>query len=180
MRTVWTVRVQAETVGTRGTRPRRGEDWHYSTWRTDSCPGSRRSRNQLEEYFSGYRKDSKTRQADPKRGREELIEQAGLEWFCPGCFHCTSLVSRPPMPPFANRVKQHLLKGARAAVPALWHLEMNNGLVVAQRRSILTAVDVDQAVIDLEPFVARAVDRKQCRFRSPVFGNSASLSAIGL
>ena len=63
-----------------------------------------------------------------------------------------------PMPPFANRVKQHLLKGARAVVPALWHLEMSNGLVVAQRRSILTAADVDQAVIDLEQFVAQAVD----------------------
>jgi predicted nucleic acid-binding protein len=63
-----------------------------------------------------------------------------------------------PMPPFANRVKQHLLKGARAVVPALWHFEMSNGLVVAQRRSILTAADVDQAVIDLELFVAQAVD----------------------
>jgi len=63
-----------------------------------------------------------------------------------------------PMPPFANRVKQHLLKGARAVVPALWHLEMSNGLVVAQRRSILTAADVDQAVIDLEQFVTLAVD----------------------
>ena len=58
----------------------------------------------------------------------------------------------------SNRVKQHLLKGARAVVPALWHLEMSNGLVVAQRRSILTAADVDQAVIDLEQFVAQAVD----------------------
>jgi len=63
-----------------------------------------------------------------------------------------------PMPPFANRVKQHLLKGARAVVPALWHLEMSNGLLVAQRRSILTAADVDQAVIDLEQFVTQAVD----------------------
>lgn len=63
-----------------------------------------------------------------------------------------------PMPPFANRVKQHLLKGARAVVPALWHLEMSNGLVVALRRSILTATDVDQAVIDLEQFVTQAVD----------------------
>ena len=63
-----------------------------------------------------------------------------------------------PMPPFANRVKQHLLKGARAVVPALWHLEMSNGLAVAQRRAILTAADVDQAVIDLEQFVAQAVD----------------------
>jgi predicted nucleic acid-binding protein len=63
-----------------------------------------------------------------------------------------------PMPSFANRVKQHILKGARAVVPVLWHLEMSNGLRVAQRRSILTAADVDQAVIDLEQFVAQAVD----------------------
>ena len=63
-----------------------------------------------------------------------------------------------PMPPLAKRVKQHLLKGARAVVPALWHLEMSNGLVVAQRRSILTAADVDQAVIDLEQLVAQAVN----------------------
>ncbi len=63
-----------------------------------------------------------------------------------------------PMPPFANRIKQHLLKGARAVGPALWHLEMSNGLGVAQRRSILTAADVDQAVIDLEQFVTQAVD----------------------
>jgi predicted nucleic acid-binding protein len=35
---------------------------------------------------------------------------------------------------------------------------MSNGLVVAQRRSILTAADVDQAVIDLEQFIAQAVD----------------------
>ena len=63
-----------------------------------------------------------------------------------------------PMPSFANRVKQHLLTGARAVVPALWHLGMSNGLVVAQRRSILTAADVDQAVVDLEQFVAQAVD----------------------
>jgi hypothetical protein len=43
-----------------------------------------------------------------------------------------------PMPGYANRVKQFFLKGARAVVPALWHLEMNNGLAVAERRSILT------------------------------------------
>ncbi len=55
-------------------------------------------------------------------------------------------------------IKQHLLKGARAVVPALWHLEMSNGLVVAQRRSILTAADVDQTVIELEQFIAQAVD----------------------
>jgi predicted nucleic acid-binding protein len=63
-----------------------------------------------------------------------------------------------PVPAYANRVKQFFLKGGRAVVPALWHLEMSNGLVVAQRRSILTSADVDQAVIDIEQLVAHAVD----------------------
>jgi len=63
-----------------------------------------------------------------------------------------------PMPAYANRVKQFFLKGVRAVVPALWHLEMSNGLFVAERRSILTPADVDQAVIDIEQLVAHAVD----------------------
>jgi predicted nucleic acid-binding protein len=63
-----------------------------------------------------------------------------------------------PVPLYANRVKQFFLKGARAVVPALWHLEMSNGLAVAERRSILTAADVDQAIIDIEQIVVQAVD----------------------
>jgi hypothetical protein len=38
-----------------------------------------------------------------------------------------------PVPVYANRVKQVFLKGIRAVVPALWHLEMSNGLVVAEK-----------------------------------------------
>ena len=63
-----------------------------------------------------------------------------------------------PMPPYANRVKQFFLKGVRAVVPALWHLEMSNGLVVAERRSILTAADIDQALIDIEQIAAASMD----------------------
>ena len=63
-----------------------------------------------------------------------------------------------PMPNYANRVKQFFLRGIRAVVPTLWHLEMSNGLAVAERRSILTPADVDQAMIDIEQIVAQAVD----------------------
>jgi len=62
------------------------------------------------------------------------------------------------VPVYANRVKQVLLKGVRAVVPALWHLEMSNGLVVAERRSILTSADVDQAMMDIEQIGVQAVD----------------------
>ena len=63
-----------------------------------------------------------------------------------------------PVPVYANRVKQMFLKGTRAVVPALWHLEMGNGLAIAERRSVLTSADVDRAMINLEQIVTQAVD----------------------
>jgi len=60
--------------------------------------------------------------------------------------------------PYADRVKHLLIKGGRAVVPALWHLEMSNGLAVAERRSILSTADVDQALLDIEQIVAQGVD----------------------
>jgi predicted nucleic acid-binding protein len=63
-----------------------------------------------------------------------------------------------PLPAYANRVKQLLIKGDRALVPALWHLEMSNGLAVAERHSILSRGDVDLALLNLEQLVARAID----------------------
>lgn len=62
------------------------------------------------------------------------------------------------VPPYAERVKQLLIKGGRAAVPALWHLEMSNGLAVAERRSILDAASVDQALLTIEQIVSQRVD----------------------
>lgn len=63
-----------------------------------------------------------------------------------------------PLPPYAKRVMQLVIKGQRAVVPALWHLEMSNGLAVAQRRSILTSADVEDALSHLEQLLARAID----------------------
>jgi predicted nucleic acid-binding protein len=63
-----------------------------------------------------------------------------------------------PLPPYAKRVMQLVIKGQRAVVPALWHLEMTNGLAVAERRSILTGADVDHALLNIEQLLARAID----------------------
>ena len=52
-----------------------------------------------------------------------------------------------PLPSYAKRVMQLVIKGQRAVVPALWHLEMSNGLAVAERRSILTSADVEHALL---------------------------------
>lgn len=61
------------------------------------------------------------------------------------------------MPIYARRVKQLLIREARAVVPALWHLELSNSLAMAERRSILRKADIDQAMIDIEQIVAQAV-----------------------
>jgi predicted nucleic acid-binding protein len=63
-----------------------------------------------------------------------------------------------PLPSYAKRVMQLVIKGQRAVVPALWHLEMSNGLAVAERRSILTSADVEHALLHLEQLLARAIE----------------------
>ena len=63
-----------------------------------------------------------------------------------------------PVAAYAARVSQLLLHGARAVVPALWHLEMANGLAVAERRRILTAADVDRGLAGIEALLAHAIE----------------------
>lgn len=70
-----------------------------------------------------------------------------LSWF----------VDRPASP-YAVHVKQELLDGAHAVVPALWHAEMANGLIVAERRRVLTASDVNDCMMDLEMLQAHAIE----------------------
>lgn len=59
-----------------------------------------------------------------------------------------------PIPAYACRVRQLLLAGDQAIVPALWHLEMANSLAIAERRKILRAADVDQALVEIENLVS--------------------------
>ena len=73
--------------------------------------------------------------------------------------------------PYANRVKQFLIKGGRAVVPALWHLEMSNSLAVAEQRSILSTVDIDQALLGIKQIVA-------LRFNSSSVSNGTCVPPI--
>ncbi len=60
-----------------------------------------------------------------------------------------------PVSSYATQVKQRLLDGARAVVPALWHLEMANGFAVSERRHILTAPEGTRCLIDVEQLTAQ-------------------------
>ena len=50
------------------------------------------------------------------------------------------------------------MNGSRGVVPALWHLEMANAIVVAARRRLLSAADVDQALREIEQLIGLALD----------------------
>jgi predicted nucleic acid-binding protein len=63
-----------------------------------------------------------------------------------------------PVPNYAVQVRDVLLKGSRAIVPALWHLEIANGLAIAERRQIISATDASQGLKDVEQLVIHALD----------------------
>jgi predicted nucleic acid-binding protein len=63
-----------------------------------------------------------------------------------------------PVPVYALEVRQEMLTGKRGLVPALWHLEIANGLAMAERRRDLSAADVDDALEQIHMTAASRVD----------------------
>lgn len=63
-----------------------------------------------------------------------------------------------PIPLHALEVRQGLLVGKRGLVPALWHLEIANGLAMAERRGDLSADDVEEALEQMELLAASTLD----------------------
>ena len=61
-------------------------------------------------------------------------------------------------PHYAIQVQRLMRGGARALVPSLWHLEIASGLVVAERRGILTRSGVDRSLADIEALLAVCID----------------------
>ena len=65
-----------------------------------------------------------------------------------------------PTPALAIRVRQSLAGGQRAIVPALWHLEMANAFLVAERRGVLSAQDVHQSIGDIEQLLSSVIETR--------------------
>lgn len=63
-----------------------------------------------------------------------------------------------PTAHYADHVRQLLLRGDRAVVPALWQLEMANGFIVAERRGALTPSDTTEALENLDVVIVQAVE----------------------
>lgn len=63
-----------------------------------------------------------------------------------------------PVAAYAVRVRKSLARDAQAVVPGLWHLEMANGLAVAERRGILTSANSTAGITILEELLAQAIE----------------------
>jgi len=63
-----------------------------------------------------------------------------------------------PVPAYALEVRQGILDGQRGLVPALWHLEIANGLAMAERRRDLTAADAEDALDQILLTAASSLD----------------------
>jgi predicted nucleic acid-binding protein len=66
-----------------------------------------------------------------------------------------------PIAPYADHVKQLLLRGNRAVVPALWQLEIANGFIVAERRGVRTLSDTAESLKNLDAVISQAVEISQ-------------------
>jgi predicted nucleic acid-binding protein len=66
-----------------------------------------------------------------------------------------------PIAPYADHVRQLLLRGDRAVVPALWQLEIANGFIVAEGRGVHTPSDTVEALRNLDIVIAQAVENSQ-------------------
>lgn len=63
-----------------------------------------------------------------------------------------------PVPVYALEVRQELLRGRRGVVPALWHLEIANGLAIAERRGDLSMADAEDALDQILLTAASNID----------------------
>ena len=63
-----------------------------------------------------------------------------------------------PVPVAAQEIKNLLVKGQRALVPALWAFEMANGLVTAERKRVLSSSDVSDCCDEIEILLAVSLE----------------------
>jgi predicted nucleic acid-binding protein len=56
--------------------------------------------------------------------------------------------------PYALTIQARVQSGWKAVVPSLWQPEVANGLLMLERRAVLTSTEANQGLLDLETFLA--------------------------
>jgi predicted nucleic acid-binding protein len=65
-----------------------------------------------------------------------------------------------PIPPYASKVRKMLENGDRAVVPAIWHLEMANTLLISTRRGKITQNDADTHLFNIESLLHGSIETR--------------------
>jgi predicted nucleic acid-binding protein len=76
-----------------------------------------------------------------------LDASVALRWFL-----------NDPVPEYAAHVRQLILDGDRAIVPAIWTIEMVNSLVYAERKGNITPAAVDERLANIEELLDSYID----------------------
>lgn len=63
-----------------------------------------------------------------------------------------------PVSPYASHMKELIRSGSHAVVPTLWHLEIVNGLHVAERRKTVSVTETTDALDQLDTVMAEAIE----------------------
>lgn len=65
-----------------------------------------------------------------------------------------------PIPALALKAKKTLFAGERGIVPSLWHLEIANGLAMAERHRNLSLADALKSLTYIENLAAQFIDTR--------------------
>jgi predicted nucleic acid-binding protein len=65
-----------------------------------------------------------------------------------------------PVPSYAVKIRENMSAGGRAIVPAIWHLEIANALVVVERRKIIEADDVLSALNRIDQLLTGPIESR--------------------
>ena len=63
-----------------------------------------------------------------------------------------------PVHPYAVQIREKITGGARAVVPVLWEMEFANGVVMAERRKLMTDVEGDECLSEMGRMRAASID----------------------
>jgi len=63
-----------------------------------------------------------------------------------------------PVHPYAVQIREKVARGARAVVPMLWEMEFANGVLMAERRKLMTDVEGDECLAEMERMRASSIE----------------------
>jgi predicted nucleic acid-binding protein len=63
-----------------------------------------------------------------------------------------------PVHPYAVQIREKVTRGAKAVVPMLWEMEFANGVLMAERRKLMTDVEGDECMSEMERMRATSIE----------------------